>query len=614
MIYRQLSTVVAVGLSACARWVIRTQHHLPGRSHKCSILWGTISTVIILSFGVYGPSVASPVSVDRQSQQPATVIDLQPFRTVQSVEINQENTTRGRLTLINLNPQVNRWYILQLSRNGRDISDEYHLENPYPESQRLNLDEGSSDILHLSHHGEVIQCPAWQLFGDSRLTAARQSRQIYAPLCNGKLYLRNPTRGYRTAIETVTEMLRDKLPGGESIIGFVKDSFYRDAFLENARTTVAPVAPAPVQTPGSPSPAAVNPRSADRLLVPADLGIKAEMATGGMLAGQWYVAKNNPGIFVSLIQPNSVAEDILQSYPKRANRLDRVESGALVYLVAFDLDLFDLGFALGTAHPGVTWSARTLTPMRVPELPGPDGIGNISPLVANGMVNPVEAARAVSTFTGGFKRSHSAFKYGNLANRNRGSHYGFIQNGVVLSTLQPGLATLLVRSDGSLEMKSWVKEDNKQLGKIIQARQNGVALIEWDSSRQQPSPGPLVPRWGPGNWSGTADSKLRSLRAGVALQQTNDKRFLIYGYFSTATPSAMARVFQAYGCRYAMHLDMNALEHTYLALYHNEGRQLLVQHLIEGMSVLDKTKNDTYIPRFLGYPDNRDFFYVMKRE
>jgi hypothetical protein len=32
------------------------------------------------------------------------------------------------------------------------------------------------------------------------------------------------------------------------------------------------------------------------------------------------------------------------------------------------------------------------------------------------------------------------------------------------------------------------------------------------------------------------------------------------------------------------------------------------------MSVLDKSVGGNYVPRFLGYEDNRDFFYVMKRE
>jgi len=62
-----------------------------------------------------------------------------------------------------------------------------------------------------------------------------------------------------------------------------------------------------------------------------------------------------------------------------------------------------------------------------------------------------------------------------------------------------------------------------------------------------------------------------------------------------------------------MHLDMNALEHTYLALYHGEGTRLAVEHLVAGMSVLDKQSGDTLLPRFLGYADNRDFFYVLRK-
>lgn len=131
---------------------------------------------------------------------------------------------------------------------------------------------------------------------------------------------------------------------------------------------------------------------------------------------------------------------------------------------------------------------------------------------------------------------------------------------------------------------------------------------------ERPVPGPLVNRWGPGNWSGSVEGKLRSLRAGAGLQEHDGKRFLIYGYFSTATPSAMARVFQAYRCRYAMHLDMNALEHTYLAIYRRQGTDLSIQHLIRGMSVVDTRLAEQHVPRFLTAPDNRDFFYLMKRQ
>ena len=63
-----------------------------------------------------------------------------------------------------------------------------------------------------------------------------------------------------------------------------------------------------------------------------------------------------------------------------------------------------------------------------------------------------------------------------------------------------------------------------------------------------------------------------------------------------------------------MLLDMNALEHTYLALYRRSGSQMFVDHLLKGMSELDKSAAGEVVPRFLGYPDNRDFFYVMRRE
>jgi len=76
----------------------------------------------------------------------------------------------------------------------------------------------------------------------------------------------------------------------------------------------------------------------------------------------------------------------------------------------------------------------------------------------------------------------------------------------------------------------------------------------------------------------------------------------------------MVRVFQAYLCRYGMLLDMNALEHTYMALYRNEGSKRVVDHLLKGMSQFEKSGPEGLVPRFLGYPDNRDFFYLMRHE
>jgi hypothetical protein len=246
-------------------------------------------------------------------------------------------------------------------------------------------------------------------------------------------------------------------------------------------------------------------------------------------------------------------------------------------------------------------------------LTGPDGIETIEPLVRTGMLSPQEQGRVAATFTGGFKRAHGAFRMSELAAIDHGSHYGFVENGVVLSKLQPGLATVVVFDDGRVDLKTWTSQDEAALPQIRHARQNGVPILEPAAGSQRTVPGSRVRDWGRGNWSGSADKKLRTLRAGLCLQESEGKQFLVYGYFSSATPSSMARVFQAAGCRYAMLLDMNALEHTYMAVYRRRGASLLTQHLIDGMEVVDGSRDGQPLPRFVSVADNRDFFYLLRR-
>ena len=41
---------------------------------------------------------------------------------------------------------------------------------------------------------------------------------------------------------------------------------------------------------------------------------------------------------------------------------------------------------------------------------------------------------------------------------------------------------------------------------------------------------------------------------------------------------------------------------------------MFLDHLVKGMSEVEKSGPNGPIPRFLGYPDNRDFFYLMRRD
>lgn len=560
------------------------------------------------------PAAAATVAADQaaeyQAEVPKTIIELQQFRNTASRAIVGPGGSPGQATLVQLNPNVNAWLLLVLDWGAHGGRLSYHLENSQPREQHIRLADVRSVVI--TRGNSSVACDLLTAGKDSPLEQARRSSLPYAPLCGGRLFLRNPTRGNYTQLEMVTNLLRHYVWGGEKIIGFVREHFFHDAFLEKG-SAGAPITASEPASSAAPLDATVSSSYAERAVKPEHLGINLDNAADGLVPGRWYSASGVAGVYVSLIQPQAIAQDILDSYRGKVSPLDPVEAAALDYLVAFDLDQFDLDYALGTEHPALGWSERTLEEMRDPNLPGPDGIDSAVPLVRTGVISPFLVPDTVATFTGGFKRMHGAFRHGPLARRNHGSHYGFVEQGVVFSKLQPGLATLYVLDDGSVDMKTWTTQDNALLPHVKYALQNGVPLADYDQASASTIPGALVSNWGAGNWSGSSDEQLRSLRAGACLQQTSNKRFLIYGYFSSATPSAIARVFQSYGCRYAMHLDMNALEHTYLALYRRKGSEVGIQHLIEGMEQVDKKAKGQLLPRFISYPDNRDFFYLTRR-
>jgi len=76
-------------------------------------------------------------------------------------------------------------------------------------------------------------CSFWP---GAALEQAAHAGAAYAPLCGGRLLLRNPVPGHRSTLEAATEFLRDHVWRGEQVVGFVKREFYRDAFVERAGT------------------------------------------------------------------------------------------------------------------------------------------------------------------------------------------------------------------------------------------------------------------------------------------------------------------------------------------------------------------------------------------
>lgn len=555
------------------------------------------------------------------SKLPGTVsaLRIQSFRKEVVAPYQTKSGGRGTLSLTNVNPAVNLWYILTIAGPVAGTMKSYHLENLAPSVQSLDLDLNYSSGIVVVRGQDRSNCELWGRDSDFRIAPAQLGSRPFVSLCAGRVYLRNKIEGNQTTKEWVTDFLRSNIWGGEQITTFVKETFFKDHFLLNGggeKAAQAATKHRSTASPDGPREALLRPAAENRLVEPRDLGIAVEqMSDGKLIAGKWHPTKFNPSIYLSTITPEMISDEIMQRNEKQVSKLDAVEMSAMSYLVAFDLSQYRLGFSLGTDHPRVAWSERAGDAVVDFDKPGPDGIASTDPFVSLGIVSPEEGKLVAATFTGGFKRDHGAMKWGPLSQVNGGSHYGFIEKGTVLSRLQPELATLVGYNDGTIDMLTWSSAADARLKDIVFARQNGVPLLSLDESSGQTVPGALLSSWGTGNWSGSQDRKFRTLRAGVCIADNGGHRFLIYGYFSTMTPSGMARIFQAYQCRYGMHLDMNALEHTYLALYppKKKGKSGNVQHLITGMNVLDKEQDGQEIPRFIGLPDNRDFFYLMHK-
>ncbi|MCC5968347.1 MAG: hypothetical protein JJU15_00180 [Pararhodobacter sp.] len=535
---------------------------------------------------------------DFQRDERRSVIDFQPFRAEAFATL--PDGTPLRLTA--LNPRANAWFVLETG-NGNGARS-WHLENAAPGAFTIALGQGDAPAIEIISESGRNTCRPWE----GELEAAARSGLPYAPICEQQIYLRNRGSGSRTAREAMAEFLRGYVPFGESIITLIKDTLYEDAYLQTSEALDEAEAGAVVAALGR---AQLRAHPVMRSNLQVDL-----IGTDGgrMEAGSWYAVQDAPGVYASVMQPGMVHPDILNR-PGEANGLDGVENSADVHLFAFDLNRFELGYELGSDHPAITWSPRPSGAGRT-GLPGPDGFNTLQPLAMTGMLSPVMTDRVAAIFAGGFKREHAAFRAGPMSQSNSGHHYGFVVQGVILSRLQPGLATIFTLDDGSIHMRTWAEDDNALLPRIRFARQNGVALIE-PGADGAPVAGQHVRSWMLGNWSGSAEAQLRTLRAGACMREADGRQVLIYAVFSSATPSGMTRSFQAYGCDHAMLLDMNSLDLTYAAIYTRrpgeEGFQTF--HLDRRMAESDTRQRDgTAMARFVEYSDNRDFIYLLRRQ
>jgi hypothetical protein len=434
------------------------------------------------------------------------------------------------------------------------------------------------------------------------------------------VYIRSQKPGSATKLEIATDLLRETRLG-DWLVAYAKPYLIAKPELGEDHHSLsngdklcaaASAAHAPGET--YPPDARVEESQVDLYLAPPNLGIATDAADNRHYYGRWYKAVNHPFIFVSMMKPTIVEKKIMDAYTDRVGAIGshdkgRREADALVYLIAFDLSKFRFGYGLGAEHPRVDWSPRAEQAPKGGK--GPDGFDSKSPFCSVGAVPPYYAPWVAGTFIGGFKREHGSFKTGPLSKVNNGSHFGFMEQGVVFSRLLPGIATAAISRDGALSFFTWPEDGAGLMPQLSDARQNCVSIVEGVDQNGISIPNALVNDWGAGSWSGDQNGDVVTLRAGIAVQEYKGSRFLIFAYFTGATPNAMARVFQAYQCRYGMLLDMNTPNYCYAALYNRdaEGKVSGAEYLHKDMA--SGNGNDGSL-KFLQKNDTRDFFYVLR--
>ena len=556
-----------------------------------------------------------------------SVVELQPYRTSEKLS----NDKGDSVTLANLNPLVGSWYVLEYAAGGKEQS--FHLE-VFPltanqhEKPKLSL---YADGLAVVLKTETQYFPLWSEQGkeagktasdyeSKRLNAAPVLAEVFKTmgaartpvglLCNNMVLVRQQRPGSTSRLALATDILRETRVG-DWLVEKLKPMLIRPPEVADSQASHSAV---PAESaPESPVDARVAPSFAKLAHRPKLLNMATEAGDQNMLYGHWYKTLKHPGVYFSVLAPYVIDPAILASYPDRVAPLGggttgTQEGGSVVYMLAIDMERYGFGYAIGADHPNVEWSPRV---KKAPDTDGPDGFGSRAPLATIGALPPYLVDRVEGVFAGGFKREHGAFAFGPFSKINNNSHFGFMENGVIFSRLNPGLATAVITPDGTMDMLTWPKDGDKDFRYIVHARQNGVPIVDGMDANGVSIPGALVNKSGDGAWSGSASGRPLTIRGGMAIQEHDGHRFLLLSYFTGATPNAMARVYQAYHCRYAMILDMNAPELCYSALYcrGGDGKIAGAEYLIKEMSAANGGDH----LRFLQTDDTRDCFYLYHK-
>ena len=540
------------------------------------------------------------------------VVEFQKFKEKTELRVGS-----NEIELINLNKNISSWYLITLKVPKQNpVTLNLQTNSRLVKEVTLNPD-APTGIMVEKLDGTKVPCGVFD-----HAVLKKQGKQGYEMICNNLVALRFDQP---VAATFSTSSIADGIRGaatwmgaptlGEDIANFGK----MIVNLVDSPEIVEKVGvDAKAKQNLKQTPPAAKIQKAGTTIGRTSLGIEIDEKIlpkdKQMLAGEWYPAKNYPGAYISILNPEMVDADILKTYADRVGALNETERTAAVSIVAFDLSVYSFGWNRGS-DLDVNWS-----PMYGKARPnpfGPDGFGDLKQLAAPGYVPPMFLPSTVAVFSGGFHRKHSFFVYGERSNTNNGNHYGFMEEGVLMSTLHPDLASFIIYKNGDVALHPWTKADDDNIQNIRHVRQNGIAPIEFDAQTNTVVPHPFTKDSNLSNyWAGI--NNLTCVPRGVAFTMEKEgRKFLAYAYFSRATPNAIARVMQAYGATGAIHLDMNSAYNAYFSMVHALNNGFKVEPLAHDMSGGNKSvtidNKPSVAPRYLVTPDKRDIFYVYKR-
>ena len=214
-------------------------------------------------------------AVEQPSSEQRDAYDAVGIKTVLDQALHRTSASLGPVTLIDLAPEIGVWYVVTIDHGG--VLDAFHLENPLGDAQTLAIDPAGGGLA-ITRDGVTTVCDVFAS-EPSVLEVARASKRVYAPVCDGAFYVRNPALGAKTPLEWSTDFLRDNVWGGEQITSAVKttlfaDSERRDAMLDGT------VAGAPSLV--GPMPALVGSTYVGGMVNTPDLGLPYDGAPMGL--------------------------------------------------------------------------------------------------------------------------------------------------------------------------------------------------------------------------------------------------------------------------------------------------------------------------------------------